>query len=122
MDGPTLADSLGGGAGAAIVGALTGTFGLELIRAWVKRGADKETLSHTLRDELRADLTRLREEMEEREAASSSRLKALESQVEEWRGKYYQLLTDYHTLRVEHKALALELKGLHGAGGAEGGR
>lgn len=82
----------------ALIGAASGVFGVEVIRAVVKREETKIDVAKALRAEMTRELERL-----------SGEVRRLDEELEEWRGKYYALLTDYHELRLSHKAMALEL-------------
>ena len=64
----------------ALIGALLGGSGLKVIEYWLNRSKNKDDAATTFRNELRQDVTALREE-----------LRKTEQERDSWRDKYYEL-------------------------------
>lgn len=68
----------------ALIGALLGGSGLKIVEAWLNRSKVKEDSATELRNELRAEVRGLRDE-----------LRTVEDELDKWRGKYYELLDEF---------------------------
>lgn len=80
----------------ALVGTIFGGAGLKLLEHWMGRSQVRVDEAANLRNELRIEITALREEV-----------KALEAEVDKWRTDYYDLRDKYSTLNTEY-LIALE--------------
>lgn len=68
----------------ALLGALLGGSGLKIVEYWLNRSKIREDASSQMRTELRNDIKGLREE-----------LRAVEDELDKWRGKYYELMDEF---------------------------
>lgn len=68
----------------ALLGALLGGSGLKIVEYWLNRSKVKEDAASQMRTELRNDIKGLREE-----------LRAVEDELDKWRGKYYELMDEF---------------------------
>lgn len=82
----------------ALTGTLFGGAGLKIIETWLGRAKERATEAKSMREELRKEIDSLREQLDKADAEE----KRLESMVEEWRAKYYDL-------RDEHQKVVTEL-------------
>ena len=71
----------------ALMGTIFGGAGLKVIESWLGKAKERAAENATIRDELRKDIDNLRAQL----AAADEEEKRLEAQIEEWRGKYYDL-------------------------------
>lgn len=69
------------------MGTIFGGAGLKVIESWLGKAKERAAENATIRDELRKDIDNLRAQL----AAGDEEEKRLESVIEEWRGKYYDL-------------------------------
>lgn len=81
-----------------LVGTLFGGVGLKLIETWLGRAKERVTEARFMREELRSEIDRLRDQLA-RADEEEARLDAL---VEDWRAKSYDL-------RDENRKLVTEL-------------
>lgn len=65
----------------ALIGAIMGGSGLKVIDSWLSKAKVKDDSAAKFRDELRAEVGSLREE-----------LRKAEAEKDEWQAKYYELL------------------------------
>jgi len=86
----------------ALIGTLCGGLGLKVTEHWLGRTRVKVDDAAKIRDELRIEITAQREE-----------IKALEVEVEKWRGEYYDLRDQYVKMQTE---LTLALERIKNAG------
>jgi chromosome segregation ATPase len=87
----------------ALVGTLFGGAGLKLIESWLGRAKERSTEAQSIRDELRKDIEGLRIQLEHAEIEE----KRLETLVEEWRARYYDL-RDEKTKVITELTITLE--------------
>jgi uncharacterized coiled-coil DUF342 family protein len=73
-----------------LIGALFGGIGLKMLEYWLGRSKVKLDEASKIRDELRIEITSLREENRD-----------LETQLNEWKGKYYDLRDKYTDLNTQ---------------------
>lgn len=71
----------------ALMGTIFGGAGLKIIESWLGRQKERATEAQSMRDELRKEIESLRTQLDKADEEE----KRLEAQVEEWRGKYYDL-------------------------------
>lgn len=76
----------------ALIGALLGGSGLKVIEYWLNRSKNKDEAAATFRNELRQDVTALREELHRTEQERDS-----------WRDRYYDLLQDSIGSEIDKK-------------------
>lgn len=69
----------------AVIGAIMGGSGLKVLDAWLSRAKGKDDSAAKFRDELRAEVTALRED-----------LRKAESEKDEWQRQYYELLVKHN--------------------------
>lgn len=79
--------------------AVFGGVGLKMAEHWLGRAKVRIDEAETIRNELRIEITSLREEV-----------RGLESQVNEWRGKYYDLREQQIELNTELAKAVQQLK------------
>lgn len=80
----------------ALIGTVTGGVGLKVLEHWLGRNRVRTDDATRLRDELRTEITSLREENRQ-----------MEADVDKWREEYYNLRDKYINLQTE-LTLALE--------------
>lgn len=82
----------------ALIATLCGGLGLKITEHWLGKNKVKVDDAARIRDELRLEITRLREDK-----------KAAEEEVDEWREKYYDILGELSDARafILSKGLAL---------------
>jgi uncharacterized coiled-coil DUF342 family protein len=73
-----------------LIGALFGGIGLKLLEHWLGRSKMRLDEASKIRDELRVEITGLREES-----------KVLEKEANEWKEKYYDLREKYTDLNTQ---------------------
>lgn len=83
----------------ALVGTIMGGVGLKLTESWLAKGKVKVDDAARMRDELRLQITTLREEN-----------KTLEAQVDEWRAKYYEVYEKLLMVQTDAKLQGLKIK------------
>jgi predicted nucleic acid-binding Zn-ribbon protein len=83
----------------ALIGTLCGGAGLKLLEHWLSRSKVKIDEATKLRDELRVEITALREETKE-----------LEKETDQWRQKYYNLRDEYTTMKTQYTIELQHLK------------
>jgi chromosome segregation ATPase len=71
----------------ALMGTVFGGVGLKVVEQWLGRAKERATEAAGIREELRKEIDALRAQIEK---ANAEELR-LEAQIEEWRGKYYDL-------------------------------
>lgn len=71
----------------ALLGTLFGGAGLKVVESWLGKAKERATEQQTIREELRKEIDNLRAQLE-KGAAEEQRL---ETQIEDWRAKYYDL-------------------------------
>lgn len=71
----------------ALMGTIFGGTGLKIIESWLGRAKERATEAQTMRDELRKEIDNLRTQLNTAQAEEQR----LETQIEEWRSKYYDL-------------------------------
>jgi hypothetical protein len=81
-----------GAAWLALIGATFGGAGLKFIEYYLSRGKAKDDTATVLRAELRTEVTQLRSE-----------LVRVETELDSWKGKYYDLLDQFFNLKKELK-------------------
>lgn len=74
----------------ALIGALLGGSGLKFIEHWLSRPKVKEDVASSFRNELREEVKNLREE-----------LRKTETELDEWRAKYYALMDEFSRAKIE---------------------
>lgn len=74
----------------ALIGTLCGGIGLKLAEAWLNKGKVKTDYAANIRDELRVEVAANREE-----------IKDLETDVDKWKGNYYDLRDKYVELQTQ---------------------
>lgn len=70
----------------ALIGALAGGSILKLVEAWLNRGKQKAELEATYRDELRQDISVLKNDL----LQMKKDVESAQAQADEWREKYYE--------------------------------
>jgi chromosome segregation ATPase len=71
----------------ALMGTIFGGAGLKVIESWLGKAKERAAENASIREELRKDIDNLRQQLNE----AGEEEKRLEAQIEEWRGKYYDL-------------------------------
>jgi len=74
----------------SLMGAIAGTSGLAIVEHWLSRSKEEDTLAADMRDELRSDITSLREELHKTTMA-----------LDEYRVKYFDLMEKYTLVKLE---------------------
>lgn len=77
----------------ALIGAILGGSGLKFIEHWLSQSKVKDDSASKFRDELRNEVSSLREE-----------LRTTEKDLDEWKGKYYTLVEETMKVRSELEA------------------
>lgn len=90
------------GAWLALIGTLFGGAGLKVIEAYLGRTRQKQDQGASIREELRLELTGLRQELTDAKVEEIR----LEKEVDTWRSMYYEQF-------VKSAALVTELKAAH---------
>lgn len=90
----------------ALMGTIFGGAGLKIIESWLGKAKARADQGAQMRDELRKDIEGLRNQLE-RAAAEETRLEGL---IEEWRSKYYDLLTEKTKVVTELTIVTERLK------------
>lgn len=72
----------------ALIGAIMGGSGLKIIDTWLGRAKVKDDSASKFRDELRAEVVSMREELRK----TREELVASNAREDEWQNKYYELL------------------------------
>jgi len=85
----------------ALIGALLGGSGLKIIESWLNRSKVKDDAATNFRNELRQEVTSLREE-----------LRKVEEDLERWRAKYYELMDNFLKVKLQLDAALLQVKGM----------
>lgn len=75
----------------ALIGTLCGGLGLKILEHWLGKSKAKMDEASKLREELRIEITALREE-----------IKALETEVDKWRMHYFDLRDENSKLNTEY--------------------
>lgn len=68
----------------ALIGALLGGSGLKVIEFWLSRSKTRDDTAANFRNELREEVKTLRDE-----------LRKVETELDSWRAKYYELMDEY---------------------------
>lgn len=72
----------------ALIGAIMGGSGLKIIDTWLGKAKVKDDSAAKFRDELRAEVVAMREELRK----TREELVASNAREDEWQAKYYELL------------------------------
>lgn len=80
-----------------LVGTLFGGAGLKIVEAWLSKSKEKDAQGSQIRDELRQEITSLREQL----TKSKEEEARLEAEIELWRSKYYDLRDVYSKAQTE---------------------
>lgn len=91
-----------------LLGTVFGGVGLKLIESWLNRGKEKVDLATQIRDELREDIERYKEEV----AEFKKEVKELTMSVEDWKKKYYDLLDSHGKMKDDNYDLQKQLNSL----------
>lgn len=83
----------------ALIGTVMGGVGLKVAESWLGRNKVRVDDAARMRDELRLQVTALREEN-----------KALEAQVDEWRAKYYEVYEKLLNVQTAAKLQGLKIE------------
>lgn len=78
-----------------LLGTIFGGVGLKVIEAYLNRGKEKVDLASQIRDELREDIERYKNEVSE----YKREVKELTLSLEDWKKKYYDLLEGHGKLK-----------------------
>lgn len=81
----------------ALFGTVFGGAGLKVIESWLGKAKERATEQAGIREELRKEIESLRTQLDKSEAEE----KRLEAQIEEWRGKYYDLRDEKQQIVTE---------------------
>ena len=92
----------------ALMGTIFGGAGLKIIEGWLGRQKERATEAQSMRDELRKEIESLRTQLDKADEEE----KRLEAQVEEWRGKYYDLRDEKQKVVTELTITLERLKSL----------
>lgn len=82
----------------ALLGTLFGGAGLEFIKRWLGKAKEKDDTATALRNELRGELTSLKQE-----------LAAVEKELDEWKAKYYDVVEKYLTVKIQYENLLRQM-------------
>lgn len=74
----------------ALIGAILGGSGLKFIEHWLSRSKQRDDSASKFRDELRAEVTNLRDD-----------LRQTEKDLDDWKQKYYTLVEESMKVRAE---------------------
>ena len=78
-----------------LVGTIFGGVGLKFIEAWLNKGKEKIDLASQIRDELREDIERYKNEVSE----YKKEVKELTLSLEDWKKKYYDLVDSHGKMK-----------------------
>jgi predicted nuclease with TOPRIM domain len=83
----------------ALIGTVLGGVGLKIVEHWLGRSKIRDDTATQLRNELRAEILTLRQE-----------LNNVEADLDKWRGKYYELMDNFIKVKseLEHAVRALQ--------------
>lgn len=70
----------------ALIGTIFGGVGLKVIEHWLSKAKTRDDTATQIRNELRTELARVKEDMTKREQYAS----AAEAEADGWRAKYYE--------------------------------
>jgi chromosome segregation ATPase len=90
----------------ALMGTIFGGAGLKFIESWLSRAKERAAQEGVMRDELRKEIESLRLQL----ANAAAEEQRLEAQIEEWRGKYYDLRDEKQTAVTELQILKERLQ------------
>ena len=76
----------------ALLGTIFGGAGLEFIKRWLGKAKDKDDTATALRNELRGELTSLKQELAE-----------VEKELDDWKAKYYDVVEKYLTVKIQYE-------------------
>jgi hypothetical protein len=76
----------------ALIGTIFGGAGLEFVKRWLGKAKDKDDTATELRNELRGELTALKQE-----------LAGVEKELDEWKQKYYDVVEKYLTVKIQYE-------------------
>lgn len=76
----------------ALLGTLFGGAGLEFIKRWLGKAKEKDDTATALRNELRGELTSIKNE-----------LATVERELDEWKAKYYEVVEKYLTVKIQYE-------------------
>lgn len=74
----------------ALIGTLLGGVGLKFVEHWLSRSKVRDDTAAQLRNELRTEIQGLKQE-----------LNNVESDLDKWRGKYYELMDNFIRVKSE---------------------
>lgn len=74
-----------------------GGAGLKVVESLLSKSKDKADDAREIRDELRLEISALREQVKENSATQDE----LEKEIESWRGKYYELFVEHARVQNE---------------------
>lgn len=80
-----------------LAGTLFGGAGLKLVESWLSRNKDKDAHGTQIREELRTEITSLRDQLTKAREEEAK----LEAEIELWRAKYYDLRDIYAKAQTE---------------------
>lgn len=92
----------------ALLGTLFGGAGLKFVEHWLNRKERVRDAGMALRDELRMEIDRLKEQM----ASAAAEEQRLEAEVERWRGMYYDLRDEKQRVVTELDIVLAQLRTL----------
>lgn len=83
----------------ALVGTMFGGAGLEFIKRWLGKAKERDDTATALRNELRGELTSIKQE-----------LAAVEKELDEWKTKYYDVVEKYLTVKIQYENLMRQMQ------------
>ena len=82
----------------ALVGTIFGGAGLEFIKRWLGKAKERDDTATALRNELRGELTSIKQE-----------LANVEKELDEWKTKYYDVVEKYLTVKIQYENLMRQM-------------
>lgn len=81
----------------ALIATVFGGAGLKVVEHWLNKTKTTTDGATELRNELRTDIARLREDL----SVSKKESELIEHELDEWKVKYYDLMRDFIQIRAE---------------------
>jgi chromosome segregation ATPase len=83
----------------ALIGTVLGGVGLKFVEHWLSRSKVRDDTASQLRNELRAEIQGLKQE-----------LNNVETDLDKWRGKYYELMDNFIKVKSELETAMRQLQ------------
>ncbi|QNN98437.1 membrane protein [Streptomyces phage LilMartin] len=89
----------------ALIGTVLGGVGLKFVEHWLSRSKVRDDTAAQLRNELRTEIQGLKQE-----------LNNVESDLDKWRGKYYELMDNFIKVKSELETAMRQLQNNNNTG------